>query len=164
MTRNRATDQDVIASEAQIPEGAQDEFAVAEVAPEDSAPSGATSELAATLDLPPQASAAEADPEVCLVVRPVFETERAFCSVDRGSHQIEDPFRVNGRFEEGEREAAAGDSAALLVIFAKRIAGVITAEAKQRGISIVRVRNNEAGAATAAALREAGFRVIEFGE
>jgi hypothetical protein len=100
----------------------------------------------------------------CIVVRPDFDAQRAYCSIDRGSHQVEEPFRVNGKITEEEQAAAGEDQAALLTAFAKRIADVVTTEALQRDIEVARVPNSQAGQATAAALREAGFTVVEFAE
>jgi hypothetical protein len=103
------------------------------------------------------------NPEKCIVVRPDLEKERAYCTVDEGSHQIGEPFRVNGRFTDEDRTGNPS-SEALLTIFATRIAGVIATEAQQRDIDVVRVPNSETGKATAVSLRAAGFVVIEFGE
>ena len=104
------------------------------------------------------------DPSRCIVVRIAPERERAFCSVDEGSREVEPPFRVNGRITEEEKVAHAGDEAAILGVIARRIARVIADEARQRNISVVRVANSEAGRLTAQALRDDGFRVVEFAE
>jgi hypothetical protein len=104
------------------------------------------------------------NPDHCIVVRPDFGAQRAYCSIDRGSHQVEEPFRVNGKITEEEQAAAGEDQTALLTTFAKKIADVVTTEALQRDIEVARVPNSEAGQATAAALREAGFTVVEFAE
>lgn len=95
------------------------------------------------------------NPDRCIVVKTVADRERAYCTVDHGS-RVEEEFRVNGKTPEGAEDQ--------LKAFAHTIALHVAQEARQRDIEVVRVSNADAGRATAAALREAGFHVIEFAD
>jgi hypothetical protein len=94
-------------------------------------------------------------PGWCLVVRPSFERQRAFCTVDEGTY-VREEFRVNGLVPEGADNP--------LTAFAAVIAIHVAQEASDRDLEVVRLPNSEAGRAVATALREAGFHVIEFAE